>query len=258
MVFMRDVLTKSVSSMPQIPLQPPTNVLYYSPNQYGNRQYPPSPGANRTNVRGCYWDGKPHGRDNCDELLKAINRGEVHRKGKVLYLGQEGDGDSVHVPVPVEIEGKITWQQDWVKQQLWEKESEIARVNCVTVEEDETIDRVCRFVEEEINGIPVVFIATKEADVQEKRGRSMNDEGDKEKKRPKVRDFPPVSRKTPCNKEQERAVTLPPNKPCQNKLWATLREFVNLDELSKRTLDAPVPEVTVRELLSISPDLIKQ
>ena len=46
----------------------------------------------------------------------------------------------------------------------------------------------------------------------------MNDEEDKEKKRPKVRDFPPVSRKTPHNKEKDRAVTGPPNKPCQYKL----------------------------------------
>ena len=133
--------------------------------------------------------------------------------GKVLYLEQEGGGDSVRVPVQVEIEGKITWQQDWVKQQLLKKESEMARANCVTVEEeDETMDSVCQLVEEEINGIPVVFIATEEADVEEKRGRSMNDEGNKEKKRPKVRDFPPVSRKTPHNKEKDRAVTGPPNK----------------------------------------------
>ena len=125
-------------------------------------------------------------------------------------------------------------------------------------EEDETMDSACELMEEEINGIPVVFIATEEGDVEEKRGRSMNDEGNKEKKRPTVRDFPPVSRKTPHNKEKERAVTVPPNKPRQDKLWATLLEFVNLDELSKWTLDAPVPGVTVRELLSISPDLIQQ
>ena len=31
-----------------------------------------------------------------------------------------------------------------------------------------------------------------------------------------------------------------------------------MEELSKRSLDAPVPGVTVRELLSISPDLIHQ
>ena len=136
----------------------------------------------------------------------------------------------------------------------------MAWANCVTVEEeDETMDSACQLVEEEINGIPVVFIATEEADVEEKRGRSMNDKGNKEKRRLKVRDFPPVSRKTPLNKEnKERAVTAPPNKPRQDKLWATQRESVNLDELSKRTLDAPVAGVTVRKLLSISPDLIQQ
>ena len=111
-----------------------------------------------------------------------------------MNLGQEGVGDSVRVPVPVEIEGKITWQQDWMKQQLLKKESEMARGNCVTVEEeDEAMDSACQVVEEEIDGIPVVFIATEEADVEEERGRSMNDEGNKEKKRLKVRDFPPVS-----------------------------------------------------------------
>ena len=136
----------------------------------------------------------------------------------------------------------------------------MARANCMTVEEeDETMNSACQLVEEEINGIPVVFIATEEADVEDKRGRSMNTEGNKEKKRPKVRDFPPVSRKTPRNKEnKERTVTVPPNKPRQDKLWATQRESVNLDELSKRTLDAPVAGVTVRKLLSISPDLIQQ
>ena len=45
------------------------------------------------------------------------------------------------MPVLVEIEGKITWQHDWGKQQLLKKESEMARANCVTVEEeDETMD----------------------------------------------------------------------------------------------------------------------
>ena len=71
------------------------------------------------------------------------------------------------MPVPVEIEGKITWQQVWVKQQLLTKESEMARANWVTIEEeDETMDSACQLVEEEINGIPVVFIATGEADVE--------------------------------------------------------------------------------------------
>ena len=48
MVFMRDVFTKSVSSMPQTPLQPRRNAPSYSPNQYGNREYPPSAGCKST------------------------------------------------------------------------------------------------------------------------------------------------------------------------------------------------------------------
>ena len=67
-----------------------------------------------------------------------------------------------------------------------------------------------------------------------------------------------MSRNTPHNEEKETAVTIPPNKPRQDKLWATLRESVNLYELSKKTLDSPVPGVTLRELLSISLDLIQQ
>ena len=162
------------------------------------------------------------------------------------------------MPVPVEIKGKITWQQDWVNQQPLKKESETYWANCVTVEEaDETMDSACQLVVEEINGIVCVFICTEEADVEEKRGRSMNDEGNKEKKRLKARDFPLVSRNTPRNEEKETAVPIPPNKPCQDKLWATLQESVNLDELSKKTLDSLVPGVTLRELLSISLDLIQ-
>ena len=88
--------------------------------------------------------------------------------GKVLYLEQSGGGDSVRVPVQVEIEGKISWQQDWVKQQLLKEESEIARANCVTAEEDEVIHSDGEFEEEEINGISVVFIATEEANLEEK------------------------------------------------------------------------------------------
>ena len=81
------------------------------------------------------------------------------------------------MPVPVEIKGKITWQQDWVNQQPLKKESETYWANCVTVEEaDETMDSACQLVVEEINGIVCVFICTEEADVEEKRGRSLNDE----------------------------------------------------------------------------------
>ena len=64
----------------------------------------------------------------------------------------------------------------------------MARANCMTVEEEaETMDSACQLVEEEINRIPVVFIATEEAHVEEKQERSIHHEGNKEKKRPKIR-----------------------------------------------------------------------
>ena len=100
----------------------------------------------------------------------------------------------------------------------------------------------------------MVFLATEEADVEEKRGRPIEDEGETENKRPRIRE--PVRRSPRTSK---RAPTVPPNRTTNKEnLWATLRESVNLEELSKRTLDAPVPGVTVREPLSISPDLIQQ
>jgi hypothetical protein len=240
--FMRDVFTKMAPA-------PSAPAPYYSPNQYGNREYPPA--GNRTNVRGCYWDGLPHGRDTCEELQKALNRGDVHRKGKVLYLGQEGVGDSVRVPVPVEENGKVVWQREWVSEQLKKKESEV-RANCVTVEEIEDDD--CVIIKEEINGIPVVYLATEEGHVEEKRGRTLGDEENKENKKPRTKE---PRRKASRTRTTTTPLRCPP-KPSKEKLWSTLRETVNLEELSKRTLDAPVPGVTVRELLSISPDLMQQ
>jgi len=47
-------------------------------------------------------------------------------------------------------------------------------------------------------------------------------------------------------------------RPQPEKMWNTLRDLINIGELSTRTLDAAVPWVTVRELLSISPDMIQQ
>jgi len=47
-------------------------------------------------------------------------------------------------------------------------------------------------------------------------------------------------------------------RPQPEKMWNTLRDSVDIGELSRRTLAAPVPVVTVRKLLSISPDMIQQ
>ena len=171
-LFMRDIVTKTVAAIPQ--------PVYVAPNQYGNRECLPLQGGYETNLKGGYWDRKPHGRDSCEEQQRAINREEVHRKRKVLYLGQEGVGDFIRVPVPVEIDGKVTWQQEWVRGQLWKKESDMLRANCMTFEKDQNDqENKCELIREEINRVPVVFLAIEEANVEEKRGRPIEDVGEK-------------------------------------------------------------------------------
>ena len=82
----------------------------------------------------------------------------------------------------------------------------------------------------------------------------IEDVGDKKNKRPRTREA--VRRSPRTNK---RALTVPLNRSTnKDKLWSRLRELLNLEEFSKRTLDAPVPVVMVRELLCISPHLIQQ
>ena len=158
-------------------------------------------------------------------MQRAINRGEVHCKGKVLYLGQEGVEDSIRVPVPVEIDGKVTWQQEWVGEQLLKQESNMPRAKCVTFEEDQDEqENECQLIGEEINGVPVVFLATEVADVEETRGRPIEDVGEKENKSPRTREA--VRRSPRTNKS---ALMVPPNSSTnKDKLWPTLRELVNL------------------------------
>ena len=155
----------------------------------------------------------------------------------------------------MEIDGEVTLQQEWVREQLLNKVFNIPRANCMTFEEDQDEqENEGQLIREEINGIPVVFLATEELDVEDKRGRPIEDEGEKENKRPRTKE--PVRRSPRTSK---RALTVPPNSTTnKEKLWATLKESVNLEKLSNKTLDAPVPGVTVRELLSISSDLIQQ
>ena len=53
-------------------------------------------------IRGCYWDGGMHRREQCRALQRAVERGNVHYKGSCLYLGQEGASDChIRVPYPV-------------------------------------------------------------------------------------------------------------------------------------------------------------
>ena len=118
--------------------QEPAKLSHYSSNEYGNCEYV----LDRVNIRGCYWDRVMHNRDTCEDLQKAINCGEVHYKGRILHLGQKDVGNSVRVPVPIEVDGKIIWQKDWVYDQLRKKESEMveagpsgtSNASCITVE----------------------------------------------------------------------------------------------------------------------------
>jgi len=53
---------------------------YYSPRQYGNREYPPPP-ENPTawnRIRGCFLDRGNHWKEDCEDLRKAVERGDVH------------------------------------------------------------------------------------------------------------------------------------------------------------------------------------
>jgi len=55
LAFLRDVFTKVTSPATAYAPAP-----YYSPYQYGNRDYPPKKDAQMNCIRGCYWDGLMH------------------------------------------------------------------------------------------------------------------------------------------------------------------------------------------------------
>jgi len=62
---------------------------YYSPRQYGNREYPPQPQNQTTwnRVRECFWDGGNHRKEDCEDLRKAVEREDVHIYDRWIYLG---------------------------------------------------------------------------------------------------------------------------------------------------------------------------
>ena len=90
------------------------------------------------------------------------------------------------------------------------------------------------------------YTQSREMEVEEKRVRESWDEGEKEAKRqalspenpPKIlrRNKPQAIKHQAIQPADERS----PRPPQHEKMWNTLRESV---ELSKRTLDAPVPGV---------------
>ena len=114
-------------------LKGPAPKAYYPPNQYGNRSYP---GNQYSPLRGCYFDGGAHSRNTCEELEKALERGDVHKKRQSLFLGPEDSNSGIRVPIPVEdSDGKVMWQKGWVAKELMKKESQaFGAANSVTLE----------------------------------------------------------------------------------------------------------------------------
>jgi len=112
---------------------------------------------------------------------------------------------------------------------------------------------------EQMNGEEVVYKLFWDVEVEEKHTRDTWDEGDHpDTKRPAF--YPPTKilkcekpLRHPAGEHEEKHE----KRPQPEKMWNTSRDSVDIGELSRRTLDAPVPGVTVRELLSISPDMIQ-
>jgi len=124
-----------------------------------------------------------HRKEDCEDLRKAIERGDVHIRDRWIDLGQQGVWDTVLVPIPQEIEGKMKWQKDWVHEKLLAKESEMQpKIHSITGKN--TIG-VIHNIQEQMNGEEVVYKPFWDVEIEEKRTRDTWDEGDHpEKKRP--------------------------------------------------------------------------
>jgi len=147
----------------------------------------------------------------------------------------------------------MKWQKDWVHEKLLAKESEMPKILSIM---RENMTSVVYDILEQMNGEEVVYKPF--WDIEEKRTRDTEDEGDHpDTNRPAF--SPPMKilkhdkpLRHPASDEKHE------KRPPTEKIWNTLWDSVDIGELSRRTLDALVPGVTVRELLSISPDMIQQ
>ena len=75
-------------------------------------------------LRGCYYDGSKHSRKNCEELRKALERGDIYKKCLVLFIGHENASSNSKVSILREDgNGKLVWQREWVMNKLMKKES---------------------------------------------------------------------------------------------------------------------------------------
>jgi len=128
-------------------------------------------------IKGCLWDSEDRKKEDCTDLKKAIERGDVHQQDRFIILGQKGVVDEILVPIPREVDGKIIWQKDWVWEKLLAKESNLlSKAQCITVEMN-TNDMNTN---ELMNGEQVIYKPFWETDVDEKRARDIWDDGDRD------------------------------------------------------------------------------
>jgi len=70
-------------------------------------------------------------KEDCADLKKAIERGDVQQWDGLTFLGPQGIGnDGVLVLVAHEVNGKIKWQKNCVREQ----QSQMPRALCIRVE----------------------------------------------------------------------------------------------------------------------------
>src|SRR5258705_2970154 len=273
----------------------PEALPYLTRNQYGKRQWLPRPSQRQqapapSTIRGCYYDGGSHYRENCEELKRALECREVHRKGQgqALYLGREDSGTTIRVPFPEEKDGRVVWQKEWVENELRKKESEV-KVNVIVLEKsregelkkgERGEDQI-----EYMNGQPVVVTRVKveeeeeyEAVIEEKRVRGRDDEGENKRKKKIAVEIPARSKvlgrgepmdvdndedmgargqeKKEKGKEVEKRTSA--KTKAQKHLWEKIREEADINKISEKILETAVPNLTLKEVLSISPDLITE
>jgi len=154
----------------------------------------------------------------------------------------------------------MKWQKDWVHEKLLAKESEMLKIDSITGENTASKKGVERDILEQMNGEEVVYKSFWDVEIDEKRTRATWDKGNHpDMKRPAF--SPPtkiLKREKPLRHPGGEHEEKQEKGPQPEKEWNTLQESVDIGELSRPTLDAPVPGVTVRELLSILPHMIQQ
>jgi len=110
-----------------------------------------------------------------------------------------------------------------------------------------------------INRENIIYMQSREIEVNKKYIRESWDKGEKELKW-QVLSLENSYKILRCNRpkviQPANEISLRP--PQHEKMWNTLQKLLNIRELSKRIFDMPILGVTIRELLSILLDLIQQ